>query len=155
MKKVLFLLLSLISPFLFMKPASAAYQGPIQLGWWYKAWGSAQVVLHANHLWAEGYDQWGNYQGRFIDFWLDWYCQINYITPGDNLGTPIRIQFAAPYGSGAGCVPAGYSQFQGWTDCLGTYSGQNFYNGWVVAEYESYVFPRSGFNSRGTTVELY
>lgn len=126
-----------------------------QVGWWLKASGSSQVVAEINHLWAEGYDLWGNHQGRFFDNWLDWYCQIHAVWPGDNQGTPLKIQLAAPYGSNAGCIPVGYSQFQGWTDGLGNYSGQLFWNGNYVRVYESYVFARFGNNSRGTTLELY
>jgi len=127
-----------------------------QVGWWLKANGSAQVVAEANHLWAEGYSSGaGYYQGRFFDNWLDTYCQINGIWPGDGQGTPLRIQLAAPYGWAQGCIPVQQSQYQGWTDGLGTYSGQNFWHSGYVAIYESYVFPRSGNNSRGTTLELY
>lgn len=128
---------------------------PVQLAWLLKGYGSAQIVQQANHYWAEGYDQWGNFQGRFFDHWMDVNCQINFISSGDNLGTPIRIQWAAPYGSSQACIPYDYSQYQGWTDGLGNVSGQNFWNGNYVWQYESYVFPRSGNNSRGTTTELY
>lgn len=144
-------ILAILLPFLPVKE----YQGPVQLAWLLKASGSAQIVQEANHYWAESYDQYGNYQGRAFDYWLDSYCQINYISSGDNAGTPIRIQWASPYGSAQGCIPYAYSQFYGWTDGLGTYSGQNFWNGYLTAVYESYVFPRSGNNSRGTTTELY
>lgn len=129
--------------------------GPVQLAWLLKAWGSAQIVQEANHYWAEGYDGSGNYQGRFFDYWQPSYCRIESITGGDNQGTPIRIQWASPYGWATGCIPAAQSQFYGWTDGLGTYAGQNFYSVWFVSQYESYVFPRGGTNSRGTTTELY
>lgn len=126
-----------------------------QVGWWLKAYGSAQVVAEYNHMWAEGYDQWASYQGRAFDIWTDSYCQLHAVFPGNNQGTPLKLQFAAPYGSNAGCIPVGYSQFQGWTDGLGTYSGQLFWDWNRVRVYESYVFPRAGNNSRGTTLELY
>lgn len=126
-----------------------------QVGWWLKAYGSAQVVAEWNHLWAEGFDGWGNHQGRLFDNWLDTYCELHAVWSGDNQGVPLRLQFAAPYGSNAGCIPVGYSQFQGWTDGLGTYSGQLTWDWRFVRVYESYVFPRSGNNSRGTTLELY
>lgn len=135
-------------------PTEHRYQA-VQLAWLLKANGSAQIVQEANHYWAEGYDQYGNFQGRFFDYWMPWFCQINFISTGDNLGTPIRIQWAAPYGYAQGCIPNSYSQYYGWTDGLGSYEGQNFWNGWYVGQYESYVFPRGGNNSRGTTTELY
>lgn len=126
-----------------------------QVGWWLKSYGSAQVVAEWNHWWAEGFDGWGNHQGRFFDNWLDSYCQLHAVWSGNGEGAPLRLQFAAPSGSAQGCIPVGYSQFHGWTDGLGTYSGQLFWNGNYVRVYESYVFPRSGNNSRGTTLELY
>lgn len=131
--------------------------GPYQLGWWLKASGSVQVVADANHIWAEGFDQWGNYQGRLFDYWLDWYCTVRSVTSGDNLGTPLRIQLASPSGGIEACLSVGWSQYYGWTNGFGYYSGQNFYNGWYVAELESYVFPRDAnlFSSRGTTIEVY
>ncbi len=150
-------LAALLLPVFFLLPIQkAGAQQAYQLGWWLKASGSAQVVIQANHIWSELYDPWGNYQGRGFDFWIDLYCQINSVTSGDNLGTPIRIQFAAPYGWDSGCLPGLYqSQYYGWTNGLGGYSGQNFINPYHVQMYESYVFPRSSTNSRGTTLEIY
>lgn len=148
--------LALLFVFFLLPVQKAEAQVAYQLGWWLKASGSAQVVVQANHMWTEMFDQWGNYQGRGFDLWLDAYCQVESVTSGDNLGTPIKIQLAAPYGWDAGCVPGIIgSQWYGFTNCYGYYSGQNFINWNFVREYESYVFPRSGFNSRGTTLEIY
>jgi hypothetical protein len=154
MKKLLVSLLVLLCVSI-VPVEKASAQGPVQLAWLLKSYGSAQIVQESNHYWAELYDGYGNYQGRGVDYWMPWYCQIQWIGSGDNQGTPIRIQWAAPYGSAQGCIPNAYSQFYGWTDGLGTYEGQNFWHGGYVIEYESYVFPRGGNNSRGTTTEIY
>jgi hypothetical protein len=130
---------------------------PYQFAWWLKAYGSAQIVVDANHWWSESYDQWGNHQGRGFDFWLDSYCQLTGWSSGDNQGTPIRPYFSAPFGSIQGCIAIQQSVFHGWTDGLGTYSGAFLTNPSLVYVYESYVFPRDGSltNSRGTTVEIW
>lgn len=134
---------------------AGAYQA-VQLAWLLKASGSAQIVQEANHYWAELYGP-GNvgYQGRGFDYWMPEFCHIESISSGNNAGIPIKIQWSAPYGWAQGCIPYGYSQFYGWTDGLGTYAGQNFWHGGYVYQYESYVFPRAGNNSRGTTTEIY
>ena len=138
-----------------LRPEAVGAQA-YQVGWWLKASGSAQVVADANHIWAEGYGSGsGWYQGRLFDIWVDTYCRIEAVYPGDDQGTPLKIQLAAPYGWSQGCIPVGYSQYYGWTDGLGTYSGQLFWHGGYVRVYESYVFPRGGNNSRGTTLEIY
>lgn len=158
-------LVATLSALAALSPLQAARAGAqaYELGWWLKASGSVQVVADANHLWAVGYDNQGNQIGRLWDVWLDWYCRVGAVTSGDDAGTPFRIRLESPAGSGAGCLPSGdgtpnyWTQFYGWSTGTGTWSGQNWYSPYYVAEYTVYVFPRDAatVESRGTLVEIY
>lgn len=139
--------------------AGAAYE----VGWWYKASGSVQVVADANHYWAELYDNQGTYLGRGFDLWLDWYCQLGTVTSGDNQGTPLRLRLQSPAGSGLACLPNNvgwadyWSTYYGWHTATGYSSGANVTNPWYVAETPIIVFPRDAatVEAHGTLIEVY
>lgn len=139
---------------------TAAYQGPVQLGWWYKSSGTVQVVADANHVWGEGYDNQGQYLGRLFNYWWDWYCQVGPIASGDNQGTPFRLWAVSPLGSGVSCLPNNggwetyWTVYYGWHNGAGGSSGANVYHPGYVAE-TGVAVPFRSPAELGTLVEIW
>lgn len=135
----------------------------IDYGWHLKASGAVHITADGNHWAVDAYTANGTPVGNVYDAWLDWNCQVQSITGGDNQGTPFRMLLTSPPGSGVACIPNSdgahnyWNQFYGWSSGVGWQSGQNWYSPWYVVETNVYVFPRDAatVESRGTLVEIY
>lgn len=108
------------------------------------AWGSAHVVMNANHLVV---DRCGPGVGapcwNVINTYLPFFCQLWRVDPGNAAGTPMNIYVAPINGSGLGCYPNGQSWYYGFHTGTGWAEGQNLYDPNLAPQATYYFWPRN------------
>lgn len=146
------LVLTLLSLLLPSKPAGAQ---TTDYGYKLTAYGSARCLMTNNHLMCERFDAYGNSGGHAIDYWMPAWCVLTAIHAGNANGTPMRLQFAAPYGWQAGCYP-GYDQsaYYGWHTGYGYYEGQHRSSGYTRRNVIYIGRDPNTTNAYGTLVEV-